>query len=337
MKPVIVGISGPDVSEHERALLTALDPAGFILFKHNIESSAQIRALTDRLREISGRPNVPILIDQEGGRVARLASPAWPQFPAASQFDALYTLSPIAAIEAARANAEAIAWTLNAAGVNVNCMPVLDLHFGESSNAINGRSLGRTPMQVAALGRAVIEGLELGGVAAVIKHVPGQGRAKVDSHDQLPIIAANPQELAEDTAPFVSLAKRAKIAMTGHALYPLWDNEHPATFSKIILKNVVRETIGFDGLLLSDDLHMGALQGTLLERAHAALDAGCDIALACWANDSELRQLTDALPNIDAVSLGRLVAAMIPSNDQRDKGDFAALIAKRDSLLAMAA
>jgi beta-N-acetylhexosaminidase len=337
MKPVIVGISGPDVTEKERALLVALDPVGFILFKHNIQNPTQTRSLTDQLREISGRQNVPILIDQEGGRVARLSAPVWPQFPAASAFAALYALSPIAAIEAARANAEAIAWTLYEAGINVNCMPVLDLHFGEADNAINGRSLGRFPLQVAALGRAIIDGLASGGVAAVIKHLPGQGRAKVDSHDQLPIIEANAQEMEDDIAPFVSLAKKAKIAMTGHALYPVWDKTHPATFSKTILQNIVRNTIGFEGLLLSDDLHMGALQGTLLERAQAALGAGCDIALACWASDIELQQLSDTLPEINAASHARLAAATNSTTDRLDMGDVANLMAKCANLLAMAA
>jgi beta-N-acetylhexosaminidase len=337
MKPVIVGISGLSLSADEHILLSALDPAGFILFKHNIQDHAQVCALTDSLRALSGRANVPILIDQEGGRVARLMPPHWPEFPAARLFDALYALSPISAIEAARVNAEAIAWTLSILGINVNCMPVLDLNFAEHINAINDRSLGSSPMQVAALGRAIIDGLASGGVSAVIKHLPGQGRAKVDSHDELPVIAADSDELANDIAPFTALAKKAKIAMTGHALYPAWDDAHPATFSATILQDIVRERIGFDGLLLSDDLHMGALHGTLPQRAHAALAAGCDIALACWANAAELAELGDSLPDISARSLARLDAAIINQDQPHSTQHVAALIEKRDQLLAVAA
>jgi beta-N-acetylhexosaminidase len=337
MKPVIVGISGLSLSDEERALLSALDPAGFILFKHNIQDHDQVRTLTESLCAVSRRPNVPILIDQEGGRVARLTPPNWPEFPAARLFDALYALSPISAIEAARVNAEAIAWTLSAVGINVNCMPVLDLNFAGLDNAINDRSLGQSPMQVAALGRAIIDGLASGGVSAVIKHMPGQGRAKVDSHNQLPVIEADLDALADDLAPFAALAQKAKIAMTGHALYPAWDAALPATFSPTILQDIVRQQIGFDGLLLSDDLHMGALQGTLVERAHAALAAGCDIALACWANAVELTELANSLPDMTAASVARLEAAIIPKNAPHQPTAITALIAKRDQLLALAA
>ncbi len=337
MKPVIVGISGLSLYAEERTALSALDPSGFILFKHNIHDHDQVRELTDSLRALSNRVNVPILIDQEGGRVARLRPPHWPEFPSACLFDALYKLSPIAAIEAARANAEAIALTLSAVGINVNCMPVLDLQFAEVDNAITDRSLGRSPMQVAALGRAIIDGLAAGGVSAVIKHVPGQGRAKVDSHNKLPSIDADQEELADDIAPFTSLAQKAKIAMTGHALYPAWDDALPATFSPTILQDIVRKQIGFDGLLLSDDLHMNALEGSLQERAHKALAAGCDIALACWANQAEMAELAKTLPEMNAVSLARMEAASIAQKEPQKSSQISTLLAKRDKLLAIAA
>lgn len=337
MKPVIIGVSGLYLTDEEQRAITTLDPAGFILFKHNIEDDEQVTALTDSLRAISGRDNVPILIDQEGGRVARLSAPNWPLFPAAGLFDALYAMSPIAAIEAARVNAEAIGWTLRALGINVNCTPVIDLQFGESGNAINDRSLGRSPAQVASLGRAIIDGLATTGVSAVIKHLPGQGRATVDSHADLPVIDAALDALADDIAPFAALAKIAKVAMTGHALYPAFDAELPATFSPKILQDIVRDRIGFEGLLLSDDLHMGALQGSLLDRAKAALAAGCDIALACWARPSDMVRLAEVVPDIGDAALARLQAAILLNDVALVPNAIDRLCAKRDRLLALAA
>jgi beta-N-acetylhexosaminidase len=335
MKPLIIGISGTVIDASERATIAALNPAGFILFKHNVQDRDQLRRLTDDLRAISGRADVPILIDQEGGRVSRLPAPIWPQFPAAQHFAALYALSPISAIQAVRMNAHAIALTLSDLGINVNCMPVLDICHGEDGNAITDRAFGTTATQVAALGRAVIEGMEDGGVAAVIKHMPGQGRAKVDSHHDLPIIDADADALLADIAPFASLGKPAKIAMTGHAMYPVWDAEQPATFSSHIIQTIIRDKIGFSGLLLSDDLHMEALSGTIAERANAALNAGCDIALACWVCGDEIAQLADTLPDIRAESLDRLGA--ISTDTNVNDTDVAHLIAQRDALLGMLA
>jgi beta-N-acetylhexosaminidase len=335
MKPLIIGVSGTIIDASERAYIAALNPAGFILFKHNVQDRDQLRGLTDDLRAISGRDDVPILIDQEGGRVSRLPAPLWPQFPAAQHFAALYAVSPIAAIQAARMNAHAIALTLSDLGINVNCAPVLDICHGEDGNAITDRAFGDTAMQVAALGRAVIEGLAIGGVAAVIKHLPGQGRAKVDSHHDLPIIDADADALLADIGPFASLGQIAKIAMTGHALYLTWDAEQPATFSSPIIQNIIRSRIGFSGLLLSDDLHMDALSGTIAERANAALNAGCDIALACWVRGYEIAQLADTVPDIRPESLDRLGA--VSTNTKVNGTDVAHLIVQRDALLGMVA
>ncbi len=337
MKPVIIGVSGTQIDADERAHIAALNPAGFILFKHNVQDRDQLRGLTDDLRAISGRGNVPILIDQEGGRVSRLPAPIWPQFPAAQQFSGLYAVSPISAIEAARVNAQAIAGTLSGLGINVNCMPVLDICHGESGNAITDRALGQCPMQVAALGRAIIDGLAAGGVAAVIKHLPGQGRAKVDSHAALPIVDTSADALAADIAPFAALSTHAKIAMTGHVVYSAWDKEQPATFSATIIRDIIRDQIGFDGLLLSDDLHMDALIGTISERANAALIAGCDIALACWVRARELAELGNALPDMTDAAIARVHAAIGGSMQNDATPDIAHLLAKRDALLGLAA
>jgi beta-N-acetylhexosaminidase len=337
MKPVIIGVSGTKLDADERMNIAALDPAGFILFKHNVQDRDQLRGLTDDLRSISGRSDVPILIDQEGGRVSRLPAPIWPQFPSAEQFSRLYAVSPIAAIEAARVNAQAISSTLSDLGINVNCMPVLDICHGEDGNAITDRALGQCPMQVAALGRAVIDGLANGGVAAVIKHLPGQGRAKVDSHAALPIIDADVDALANDIAPFAALSSHAKIAMTGHVVYTAWDHDQPATFSAAIIRDIIRNQIGFDGLLLSDDLHMDALTGSIANRAIAALAAGCDVALACWVRESDLAELGASLPNISDAATARMDAAIGGTLQDIKPTDVAHLLAKRDALLGSAA
>ncbi len=337
MKPVIIGVSGTQIDAEERAHIAALNPAGFILFKHNVQDRDQLRGLTDELRAISAREYVPILIDQEGGRVSRLSAPIWPQFPAAQQFAALYAVSPISAIEAARVNAQAIAGTLYDLGINVNCMPVLDICHGEDGNAITDRALGQCPMQVAALGRAIIDGLATGGVAAVIKHLPGQGRAKVDSHAALPIVDSVADELAADIAPFAALSAHAKIAMTGHVVYSAWDAAQPATFSATIIGNIIRDQIGFKGLLLSDDLHMDALSGSISERADAALSAGCDIALACWVRGQEMAELGNALPDMDDAAIAHMDAAIAGTNHAVIPSDMAQLLAKRDTLLGLAA
>lgn len=337
MKPVIIGVSGTQIDAEERAYIAALNPAGFILFKHNVQDRDQTRRLTNDLRAISGRDNVPILIDQEGGRVSRLPAPVWPQFPAADRFAALYAVSPVSAIEAARVNAQAIGWTLSDLGINVNCMPVLDICHGEDGNAITDRALGQCPMQVAALGRAIINGLAAGGVAAVIKHLPGQGRAKVDSHAALPIVDTSPDALAADIAPFAALSTHAKIAMTGHVVYTAWDIAQPATFSTAIIGDIIRDQIGFKGLLLSDDLHMDALSGSILERANATLSAGCDIALACWVRGQELAELGNALVDMDDAAMAHLDAAFVGIKHAVIPCDMAQLLAKRDALLSLAA
>ena len=186
MKPVIFGLSGLTLTDDEKRLFRDVEPAGYILFKRNIEDMAQVRALTDSLRTLHGCDTVPILIDQEGGRVARMRPPVWPDFPAGGAFDALYDIAPITAIEAARCNAEAIALSLNEVGINVDCLPVLDVRVPETHSAIGDRALGSEPLRVAALGRAILDGLALGGVIGVLKHMPGQGRASVDTHARDP-------------------------------------------------------------------------------------------------------------------------------------------------------
>jgi beta-N-acetylhexosaminidase len=334
MLPAILGLSGPALADDERAFFAEAKPAGFILFGRNVVDRAQLRALTDSLRELTGRDDLPILIDQEGGRVTRLGPPEWPEFPAPWRFAELYEIAPISAIEAARVNAEALAVMLTEVGINVDCLPLLDVRQEGAHDVIGDRALGAEPMRVAALGRAILDGLEAGGVLGVVKHMPGHGRAGADSHKELPVVDASREELALDLAPFRALHD-APMAMTAHLLYPAWDANLPATISPAIVDEIIRGTIGFDGLLMSDDLAMDALPDGLEERASAAVAAGCDVVLHCSGVLDESRQVASGLGGTTGAALERLARAMARIAGKRSAQDFAALAEKRDSLLAM--
>lgn len=333
MKPVIFGLSGTELTADERAFFRDADPLGYILFKRNCETRAQMLALTDSLRELSGRSDVPILIDQEGGRVARMQPPEWPAFPAGPAFDKLYDLAPSSAIEAARANGHALALMLAEVGVNVNCAPLLDVRQPETTPAVGERTFGSDPMQVAALGRAMLDGMARGGVVGVVKHMPGHGRGVVDSHYELPVVKASDAELERDIEPFRTLAG-APMGMTCHVVFDAWDAEHPATLSPTVIADVIRGRIGFDGLLMTDDIDMKALSGTAGEKAAAAIAAGCDVALDCWARMDEMVEITGRLGDASSATLARLERAMASIRPEETPMD--ALIAKRDELLALA-
>jgi beta-N-acetylhexosaminidase len=332
MKPVIYGLSGLALTPEERAFYKDADPCGYILFKRNVQDRAQLRALTDSLRDLSGRDDVPILIDQEGGRVQRMAPPEWPDFPAGPAFDALYDVAPVSAIEAARAHAQATALMLSEVGINVDCWPLLDVNQPDTTDAISIRALGSEPMRVAAMGRAILEGLRAGGVVGVVKHMPGHGRAIVDTHHHLPTVTASEAELEIDLEPFRSLAD-APMGMTSHIVFDVWDKERPATLSPIIVEDVIRGKIGFDGLLMTDDIDMKALSGTAGEKAAGAIAAGCDLVLDCWGRMDEMAEIAGLLDDMPAKSLERLDRAMATIG--APEGDFAELIAKRDALLAL--
>lgn len=335
MKPVIFGLSGPVLTPDEAAFFREADPVGFILFKRNIENRAQLKALTDSLRALSGRDDVPILIDQEGGRVARMGPPEWPAFPAGPAFDALYEKAPISAIEAARANAEALALMLHEVGVNVDCMPLLDVAQPDTTDAIACRLFGHEPQRVAAMGRASLDGLRRGGVVGVVKHLPGYGRAVVDPHHHLPGVSAPESDLEIDLAPFIAL-KDAPMGMTSHIVFDAWDADLPATLSSFVVGEIIRGRIGFDGLLMTDDIDMKALSGSAGDKAAGAIAAGCDIVLDCWARMDEMTDIANRLDTISDMSRARLDRAMATVADCLPQGDFAALVAKRDALLAMA-
>ena len=334
MKPLFLGLAGPELSDAERGFFREIEPAGYILFKRNCVSRAQVRSLTDSLRDLSGRADVPILIDQEGGRVARLQPPEWPAFPAGQRFDALYEIAPISAIEAARANAAAIALTLGEVGVNVDCLPLLDVRREGAHDIIGDRALGSDPLRVASLGKAVLEGLAAGGVVGVIKHIPGHGRAGADSHVELPVVTASRAELEDDLAPFRKLAN-APMAMTAHVVYTALDPDNCASLSPKIIDEVIRGEIGFDGLLMSDDLGMQALVGNMAGRAAGVVAAGCDVALHCSGDMAEMVAAAGAVGEIGDAARDRLDRAMAGVK-LATRDDFAALIEKRDALLACA-
>ncbi|MEN2746722.1 beta-N-acetylhexosaminidase [Sphingomonas sp. T9W2] len=334
MKPVIFGLSGPTLTADEAALFREADPLGYILFGRNCVDRGQMRALTDALRDLSGRADVPILIDQEGGRVARMRAPEWPAFPAPAVFAGLYDRAPSSAIAAAKANGQAIGTMLAEVGVTVDALPLLDVAQPDMTGAIGDRSYGADPMQVAALGRATLDGLAAAGVVGIVKHMPGHGRARVDSHHELPRVDASDAELAIDLQPFVTLA-HAPMAMTAHVVFSAWDADRPATLSPTVIREIIRERIGFDGLLMTDDIDMKALSGTPAEKAAAAIAAGCDVVLDCWARMAEMTAIADRLDAIAPKSRARLDQAMAGAG-LGSEVPFAELVAKRDELLALA-
>ncbi|KQN06892.1 beta-N-acetylhexosaminidase [Sphingomonas sp. Leaf25] len=333
MKPVIFGLSGPVLTPDETAFFRDADPLGYILFGRNCIDRAQMRALTDSLRSLSGRGDLPILIDQEGGRVARMRPPEWPAFPPPAAFAALYARAPSSAIAAAKANAQAIGAMLAEVGVNVDALPLLDVAQGDMTAAIGDRSFGSDAMQVAALGRATLDGLAAAGVLGIVKHMPGHGRARVDSHLELPRVAASADALETDLAPFRTLAS-APLAMTAHVVFEAWDAGNPATLSPTVIEHIIRTRIGFDGLLMTDDIDMKALSGTPAQKAAAAIAAGCDVVLDCWARMDEMVAIAAALDSIAPGSRDRLDRAMATLRPA-DATPFAALVARRDELLAL--
>lgn len=334
MTPAIFGIAGLELTADERAFFAEADPAGYILFARNCDNRDQLRRLTDDLRAIHGRDRLIVSIDQEGGRVVRMKPPEWPKYPSGEIFARLYEIAPASAIEAARINAEAMANELALAGITVDYHAPFDVRRPETDDVIGDRALGSDPMQVAALGRAVLDGMERGGVVGCLKHMPGHGRATVDSHKELPRVDASDAELAADIEPFRTLAKHP-LGMSAHIVFTAWDAAAPATLSPTVISEIIRGRIGFDGLLLSDDIDMQALDGTIAERGSRALDAGCDIVLNCWAKMDDQIALASELPALSgkgAARLERVHDAMGKLPDAIETGD---LLARRDALLAI--
>jgi beta-N-acetylhexosaminidase len=306
----ILGCEGLTLSKSEKAFFSDVRPWGFILFKRNVDTPDQVRALVDALRETVGRADAPVLIDQEGGRVQRLGPPHWRKYPPGRAYGTLAGNDPLLRREITRLGARLLAHDLAALGVNVDCVPVLDVPAPDGHEIIGDRAYGETPEEVALLGRAAAEGLIAGGVLPIIKHIPGHGRAMADSHLELPVVGAAYEALdARDFAPFRVLSDMP-MAMTAHVIYTAIDPKRPATTSKKVHKRVIRGAIGFDGLVMTDDLSMKALQGSFTERAEAALAAGCDMVLHCNGDMAEMKGVVAGVRPLKGRSLRRADAAM---------------------------
>ncbi|HSC59619.1 MAG TPA: beta-N-acetylhexosaminidase [Rhizomicrobium sp.] len=306
----IFGCAGTALAAEERDFFRDIQPWGFILFGRNVADPDQIRRLVADLRETVGDSSAPVLIDQEGGRVARLTPPHWKERPTAQVFADLHNRAPEEAREAAYLNARLIARDLTDLGINVDCLPVLDVPVEGAHDIIGDRAYGRDPSVIIDLGRAVIEGMIEGGVLPVMKHIPGHGRAGADSHLDLPRVSATAEELsASDFVTFRSLA-HCPLAMTAHVVYEAIDAQRPATTSPKVIRDVIRGEIGFDGLLMSDDLSMQALSGSLDHRAKASLFAGCDVVLHCNGNLAEMREIATELKPLEDIHLKRAEAAL---------------------------
>ena len=306
----ILGCAGPTLGAEERAFLRDARPWGFILFKRNVESPEQVRALTAALREAVDREDAPVLIDQEGGRVQRMGPPHWPAYPPGSAYGALPANDPLARREAVRLGARLMAHDLAAVGIDVDCVPVADVPAPDVHDVIGDRAYAETAEEVAVLARAAAEGLLAGGVLPVVKHIPGHGRARADSHHELPVVDAGREALdAVDFTPFRVLSD-LPMAMTAHVVYAAWDRRRAATVSRKVVRRVMREAIGFDGLIMTDDLGMKALQGSLAELTRASLAAGCDVALHCSGVLSENREVAEAAPKLAGKARRRAEAAL---------------------------
>ena len=297
-RAMMLGCAGTVLDADECRFMADADPAGFILFKRNCESPEQVRALVASLRKAVARPDAPVLVDQEGGRVTRLGSPHWREPPAPALLGALAGIDNTAGVRASWLSARLVAADLHPLGITVNCAPTLDLRLVEASQVIGDRALGADPHAVARLGRAVADGLRAGGVVAAIKHMPGHGRATADSHAVLPRVDSSLKSLStRDFVPFRAL-RDAPAGLTSHVCYTALDAERPGTLSKAVIDEAVRGAIGFDGLLFSDDLSMGALTGPVGARAAAAVAAGCDLALHCNGKRAEMEEVVAAVPRL---------------------------------------
>jgi beta-N-acetylhexosaminidase len=300
----ITALEGLELSAAEAAVLKAARPCGVILFARNVADPEQVRRLSDAARNAIG-DDILVLIDQEGGRVRRLRPPHWRELPCAAAYGRLYRGDPAEACHAARLAARLTAAELRAAGINTNCVPVLDVPAAGSHDVIGDRAYGASPAQVAALGRVVAEGHMAGGVLPVIKHMPGHGRATADSHLELPVVTAPRDELeGTDFAAFRPCAD-LPAAMTAHVVYQAIDPDRPASTSPRLIAEVIRGTIGFDGLLMSDDLGMQALSGSMAERTQAVLAAGCDVALVCSGGLADTEAAAAVAPQLTGAALQR--------------------------------
>ena len=306
----ITGIAGLDLSADERTFIREARPWGFILFKRNVQTPTQVAALVQELRGVSEVPDAPVLIDQEGGRVQRLGPPHWPVYPPGDVFSRLYDIDSALGLQAARLSARLIADDLQQLGISVDCLPLADVPVAGADAVIGNRAYGTSPDKVAAIARAVTEGLEEGGVLPVLKHIPGHGRATADTHFLLPTVDAPEAELdATDFAAFRPLAD-LPMAMTAHVVFSAIDGAHPATTSATMISRVIRGSIGFQGLLMSDDVSMNALAGSIADRTRAIVAAGCDMILHCNGKLDEMEAVAAETPELAGSARARADRAL---------------------------
>jgi len=306
----IIGVSTTELDAAERDFIRAARPWGFILFKRNVQTAIQVCALVSELRDVAESPDAPVLIDQEGGRVQRLGPPDWPAYPAGAVFSRLYDLDSSLGLTAARLSARLIADDLFKLGISVDCLPLADVPVAGADAVIGDRAYGTSPDKVAAIARAVTDGLEQGGILPVLKHIPGHGRATADTHFRLPTVDTPETELeTSDFAAFRALAN-LPMAMTAHVVFSAIDPVHPATTSATMIERVIRGSIGFQGLLMSDDVSMNALAGSVAERTRAIIAAGCDMVLHCNGNLEEMQAIAAETPELSGRALARANRAL---------------------------
>ncbi len=334
-RALIIGVSGTELTAQEVSFLKAFDPWGLILFKRNIEHPQQVKALTEAFRKAVGRPDAPVLVDQEGGRVQRLTKPHWPLYPTGETFGRIGRIDPESAQKAVYLGAYLIGIDLISVGISVDCLPVLDIPVIGAHDVIGDRAYGRDAETVSILGRAAAEGLMASGVIPIMKHIPGHGRAGVDSHLDLPIVDAPLSELETDFIPFKANAD-LPMAMTAHVVYEAIDPQNPATTSKTVIDTIIRGKIGFDGLLMGDDVSMQALKGPIAERATASLAAGCDVVLHCNGHFDEMQDLAAVVPELTGKALQRAEKALLSAQKSYPQRDLVDARAEFASLLALA-
>ncbi len=306
----ITGLSGLAITANERAFLHEAQPWGLIIFKRNVSDQKQVSELTNSFRDAVGW-SAPILVDQEGGRVQRLGPPHWPAYPAGAVYGALYDRNPVGALAVCRLAGRLISNDLNVLGLDVDCLPLADVLSGGADPVIGDRAYGSEPGKVAAIAAAIAEGLLAGGVLPVVKHLPGHGRATVDSHHKLPVVDIDRATLeATDFAAFRPLAG-LPLGMTAHVVFSAIDPDAPATTSVTMVREVIRRFIGFRGLLMSDDVSMKALSGTIAERSRAAFAAGCDVVLHCNGDLAEMTQVAGLAPTLAGEAAQRAEAALV--------------------------
>jgi len=321
VKAFICGLRGLEITAEERAFFEREKPWGFIVFARNVDNPKQLSALCADLRSCVGRADAPVLIDQEGGRVQRLRPPHWHKYPAAAALANLYDVAPKKGERATWLLSRLHAFDLLKVGVTVNCLPVIDVPSPDGHDVIGDRAYGKTAAQVSALGRPACEGLVAGGVMPVIKHIPGHGRATADSHMDLPVVDSDFKTLAAtDFQPFVDL-NHIPMAMTAHVIYSAIDPDAPATTSKVVMDEVVRGHMAYDGLVMSDDITMGALSGDLTQRTKAIFEAGCDIVLHCTGQMLEMEEVAAATPFLEGKMAERAERALqgIGETDGQDE------------------